>query len=552
MLDPASVGTALAVRAAATAISVGAQRLGVIALGERERRSLRSAVRSSVMEAALAHEAIARISADIDLAGREDVIDELFAASVPNRRTHWPRTRSAWTALYGGEAPQALIDMLADAAADLRARLQRSPLLRGLWSALTLEGVSDQVAVVDDRITQLIDPEAAIRFRGPEIAGAPARAIAIAGALANQMAQGEAGRLLGIEAVGADGSLRIHLQPGADLQFKVTKLVPNTPEGRAELERLSEAMESGEPIDMGEVSIETHLGGQVVQLFPETGHLTSGPATRDVTVILTVTSPSSGIEERVVLKCFGTRRGDTFELVAQSGNRGLLRADITLDLPTRRATFRFHLATEGALRLADQILIHRVLASFSAGGMVEMYIAEFNLNSRTEFEPRSEFDQHAAALVGLELLAEVSSLLGVDADPLDSFTGDDVALLGWARQLLTTGDAPMLPGAGSATLSGTNELWTSLKSGARPDGSIDFLYREDAMTLELGDRTLDLGPVWHRIRGAQLPSEPRHEGRETVVDITWDEKAVKTVTRIQPNEDGAELASDDKSGGERV
>jgi hypothetical protein len=537
MLDPRAIAAALATRAAVTAVIVGARRLEVAVLDERERRALRKVVRDSIMEAALAHQAVAQISADIDLAGREDVIDELLAASVPHRRAQWTAARSAWAELYGGQAPDPVIDMLADAAADLRARLQRSSVLRPLWSALAIEQLSEQVYTLEERLGHVIDPAAAIRFRGPDIAKNPTTAVAVASALAEQLAREEPGKLLGIEAVGADGSVRIHPLPGVDLQVTVTKTVPNTIEGRAELDRLNKAMASGEPIDMGEVSIETRLGGQAVQLFPETGHLTAGPATREVHVVLSVSSAPSGIEERIVLTCDATRTGEAIDLVARSGNRGLLRADIRLEVPTRRATFRFRLADEGTLRLADQVLLHRVLAAFAAGGTVEMYLVEFNLNSRSEFGPQPEFDDSPAVLSGLELLVEVSTLLHVESEPLESFNDKDVALLAWARQLLTTEEAPMSAGEGSLTLRGTKGMWATLAAKANPEGRIDFSIREDAMPLELSGRVIDLGPVIHRFQGARLPAAPRREGRVTAVDITWDETATHTVRRIPPGEE---------------
>lgn len=531
-----SVAAALATRAVVTALVVGARRLEVVALDQRERRALRNVVRVSIGEAALAHPAIAEISADIDLAGREEVIDELFAASAPNRRMQWPRTRDAWAELYGGSAPDALIDLMSDAAADMRIRLQRSTVLRPLWSTLAMEQISNQVNAVETKLDQITDPAAAIRFRGPEITRDPMQAISVAGALAEQLARGEPGNLLSVEAVGTDGSVRIHLQPGVELEMTVTKKVPDTPDGRAELERLNAAMATGEPIDMGEVSIETRLSGRAVQLFPETGHLSAGPSTRQVQVVLTVTSATREIEERLVLACEATRIGDAIHLVARSGSRGLLRADVELHLPTRRATFRFRLAERGQLRLADQILLHRVLAAFARGGAIEMYLVEFDLNSRTEFGPQVDFVAADAALPGLELLAGVYSMSGIAPEPVESFSGQDVALLGWARQLLTTNEAPMIAAGGSVTLRGSKQMWTDLMKAAKPDRSIDISYREETFPLQLSQRQLELGPVWHKIRGAHLPVAPKRKGRQTVVEVTWDAQASHVVSRVSPSE----------------
>jgi hypothetical protein len=251
--------------------------------------------------------------------------------------------------------------------------------------------------------------------------------------------------------------VRLHPRPGVPLEFQVTKQVPDTPEGHAELERITEAMGTGEPVDFGEVSIETRLGGRVVQLLPETGVLKSGRATRKVQAILTVSSPEAGVDERLVLSCVATRTAEGLRMLARVSNRGLVQADITLHAATRRATFTFRLAGKGELRLTDQILLHRVFTAIATGGQIEMYLVEDNITSRTEFGPQPEFADGAAALPGLELLAEVGRMLGIEPEPLDTFGDHDVALLGWARQLLAAGQAPMIVAGDSLTLRGTED-----------------------------------------------------------------------------------------------
>jgi hypothetical protein len=86
-----------------------------------------------------------------------------------------------------------------------------------------------------------------------------------------------------------------------------------------------------------------------------------------------------------------------------------------------------------------------------------MYLVEDNITSRTEFGPQPEFADGAAALPGLELLAEVGRMLGIEPEPLDTFGDHDVALLGWARQLLAAGQAPMIVAGDSLTLRGTED-----------------------------------------------------------------------------------------------
>jgi hypothetical protein len=535
-MDPTAIATALAMRAATAAVSVAARRLEVLVLDTRERRALRRVIRESVMNAAAAHPSIAQISADIDLAGHEGVIDELFDASVPGRGMDWAHTREAWRKLYGGDAPANLIDLLNDAAADVRVRLQRSAVLRPLWSALTLERLGTQVSVMSERLDAVIDPAAAIRFRGPTLAASPAAAVEVASALAEQMKTAEPGNLLRLEAAGGDGSVKVHLEPGADLRIKFTKLVANTPEGRAELDRINQAMAAGEPIDMGDVTIETYLGGRAVQLFPEKGVLAAGPATRRLQVILTVASATAGIEERIALSCDGRRIGDKLHLDALSGNRGDVRASIRLDLPTRLATFTFYLAdSDKPLRLVDQVTLHRILAAMAAGGVLEMYVVEFNLNSRTEFPPQLAFSESAAALPGLELLNTVARMLGQDLQSIDAFTHEDVAQLEWALQLLTTGEAP-LKASGALILRGTEQTWRDIQAGAKPDGTVDFRY--DAMsTIRLSQLALDLGKFVHSVRGARLPEAPTRDEDTFVIRLDLDEGIPVLVSRQITKED---------------
>jgi len=256
-----------------------------------------------------------------------------------------------------------------------------------------------------------------------------------------------------------------------------------------------------------------------------------------VHAILTVTSPEAGVDERLVLTCDATRTAEGLRMLARTSNRGLVRADITLLATTRRATFTFRLADEGDLRLADQILLHRMFAAFATGGQIDMYLIEYNITSRTEFGPQSEFADGAAALTGLELLAEVGRLLGIEPEPLDEFGDHDVALLGWARQLLAAGQAPMVVGGDGLTLRGTEALWDDVRSRADANGRMSIAWPEESYPIQVGGQTLDLGPVWHVVRGAQLPEAPILEDGDTVVAITWNTSANHVVQREPPGKE---------------
>lgn len=285
-------------------------------------------------EAVAAHQGLADKSVEIDLLGDDAVVAEVLAATI--RPTDWGAAKARWAALYGTVPPDELVAFLDAGAAALRARVQASPTLQGTWTAQALERVAGDV---DEIAAVLRDPRVAVRLAGDRLRTDLSFAVEVASELGAQIAGGHLAGLVDLRfaITGGDRTVIMQPRPGVDLTVTLTKRAPDTPEGRAEIERLQAAVLSGMGFEADGVDFRMEAGGLII-VEELGGRVEASAPVHEVDLTVGVRSPGLP-EQRVMARVRVTQVGDVAELL-QVGRQGAVVISGSVDAVSRGLTLK--------------------------------------------------------------------------------------------------------------------------------------------------------------------------------------------------------------------
>jgi hypothetical protein len=518
-----------------------------IAFGAPERRELRRVISRAAARAVELFPEIAAISADIDLLGNEAVAKELLAATIPNAMPQWQAAQRRWQELYGAPGNASLAEFLDALAAELRPLLQGSPLLQGLWIALTVEVSAVQLGHHGDLMGQLIDrvdglanPLSAIQSKRGEISSDLGYAISVANALADALANGIPGKGIELRLKGQDGSVQIVGAPGTEVSIEVTKIAPPTKQGRRELAKIDAALKAGKAIDVGEVNIAMRVAGQPVTLPSPTARLKVGRATRKLTILVDLVTP--GVDElRLLFEGDSYMEAGTIHFDAAKCNHGPIGIQLSVDLKTRKTKARFFVSDDAEFLLKHQVVFQRVLRFMGLGGhLIVDFVDPPITRGSTEVSPNPNLGDAAHAVEPLTRLEELASLLTLKLPAVRSISGKDHALIVWAIELVRKGEVAVAS-SGSLQLKGTREMADDLARGADENGRLSLRYDLDEYALAISSGIkIELGPLQHRISGATLANVREVAEDEYEAQITYGADDAQQMVRLPSPARGAD------------
>jgi len=544
-MDPASAAAALAVplagRAGAFLVAEGVKRV----LGDKQKRALKRAVRQATERAVKTHPRMAETSVEIDLMADDAVVDEVIRAAQPEAQPTWQAAGDRWSSLNQTEPPEELQRFLTDLARELQEAIMAEEALQATWTARAVRGVASSTDRIEQAIDRLYDPLEAVRRKGGLLQHDPTYALSLVSAIKDQVQSGPFGHAFTID-YGTPGSPPAILgMPGSNFELKVTKLAPNTPEGRAELRALTKALNSNEQIDMGEVEVEAFLEGKKLP-YPQRGHLLAGPTKRKVQAVVELRAARLPRERFLVT--FEQRRTESvIELESIANSRGRIKIRNRFDGDTRRFNMEFSLNDNGEVTVADQILLWDILEIIDRGGRFEMWLPETNVEIAQKFASKGRRGEARSAARVFRVLQEVQEAFGFESGLVDEISPRDVAVLHWARQLARRGKVRLAKGDGTLTLGLTADGYAKMKETAGKKSRLRIVLGPSPWPVRLSFREFDAGPVYLTLQNALLPVDPTPEASGSVkVTIPFDTRSTATLSRTPPVEHTQSLEQSDK------
>jgi len=533
-MEPATIagalGTRLLGRAGALLVEEGVKRV----LGDKQQRAMERAVAQATRRAAKAHPQIAETSVEIDLLADDAVVEEVLTAAQPDADPTWEAAQRRWRATNETEPPPHLQAFLTDLADELQKAIMADETLQGAWTARGVRGVSTKADLIAQAIDKLYDPLEALRRKGELLQNDPTYALTLVSAIKDQVQSGPFGRAFTIDYGEPDSPPAMRGLPGSDFELKVTKLAPNTPEGRAELEALTEALNSDARVDWGEVEVEAYLEGKKLP-YPSRGQLLSGPARRRVQAVVELRAARLP-RQRFLVNFEQRRSGKVAELESVSNSRGNIKIRTRFDGDTRRFNMEFKLDdTASSITVADQIILWDMLEILDRGGRFEMWIPETNIEIAQKFPGRGRRGEARAVANLFRLLQEVQETFGFESGAVEEFSARDVAVLQWARRLARRGVVRLAKGDGTLTLGLAAEGYAKMRETAGKRGRVRLVLGPSPWPVRLSFREFDAGPVYVTLQNALVPKDPVGTGGETVrVTIPFDNRSVVTLSRAPP------------------
>lgn len=531
-MDPGTVAGAIAIRLAASAgamlAQAGAQRL----LGPKQKRAMKSAVSGATKRVVKRHRQIAETSVEIDLLADDSVVEEVIQAAQADAQPTWDAAGRRWQELNETDPPVELRHFLAELAQELQEAIMADEALQATWTARTVRGIKSQASEIERAIDRLYDPLEAVRRKGDLLQSDPTYALALIGAIKDEVQSGPFGNSFTID-YGAPGSRpALRGLPGSHFELKVTKLAPDTPEGRAELKALGKALKTDEQVDMGEVEVEAYLEGKKLP-YPERGHLLAVPAKRRVQAVVELRAARLP-RERFLVTFEQHRRGRVIQLESVANSRGNVKLRNRFDGDTRRFNMEFSL-DEGSITVADQIVLWDVLEILDRGGRFEMWLPETNIEIAQRFSGKGRRGEARAAARVFRLLQEVQEAFGFESGVVEQFSARDVAVLSWARRLARRGKVRLAKGDGTLTLGVTTDGYAKMRETAGKRGRLRIVLGPSPWPVRLSFREFDAGPAYLILDNAMLPRDAQDDGRGTVnLTVPFDSRSTATLSRTPP------------------
>jgi enoyl-CoA hydratase/carnithine racemase len=470
-------------------------------LGDAQESALRAALRGAAEATCARLPSIAHLS--IDLLADDTVVTEVVDAATGQGDAKWSAADTRWRGLYETEPPDALGAFLLDLATELERRLRGNRDLQPLFligrtdvlvegQDRLLTGNETLISTVSDlveRTAALNDPVRAIRqddkigddlFHGSEVLGH----------VMSKIAAGRVGRALDIEASLAQGapSFRLNPRPGTKVEMTLTKTVPNTPEGRAQLEALRAAQERNEDLDISDAQVDLLIDGVPVG-FAGPVHALSRSARRRQRALLEFRT--RGLKPERFLLDLDTYTAPDGGLRGESPEDTVapLLIDLTIGQGGKsRLSYR---GNPAGVSVRRQLKMARLGRHLKRGCRFEVWFAELDVSITGNLTPQAGWEDSDRAATAFALFDELQRRLGVDVGVIEELTALDLAYLRMGKRLLDRGRARWPFRGGTFTAHSTSET-LNVGRVATGRGWVTVRYIRDD-TLPLSKHPLPLG-----------------------------------------------------------